>query len=119
MDKLDMMFKKQKELQERLGTFKKIKTVKDKQAFINQMGIAIVEEAIEILRATPYKNPSFVKFGWKKNQTMNKSLFKEEIVDLWHFLINMAMIAEMGPNEFFSIYCKKNKINFIRQKNKY
>ena len=69
-DKLDIIFQKQIELQERLGNIKKINSSDSmKQKFINQMILAIQEEAIEIMRESAYKNPDYVEFGWKKGQT--------------------------------------------------
>ena len=91
-DKLDIMFSKQHNLQTKLGTWKKLKTDADRQQFINQNILALHEEAVEIMRESAYKNPDFVKFGWKKGQEFNKEKFKEEIVDLWHFVMNLCFI---------------------------
>lgn len=119
MFKLEKMFEIQKTLQERLGIFEKIKDEKDKQEFINQMLLAIFEETVEIMKKTAYKNPNFVKFGWKKNQQWDVEVFKIEIVDLWHFLMNLCLITGFTPEEFYKIYCEKNKINHERQDNGY
>lgn len=119
MDKLDKMFEVQNVLQERLGTWDKIENESDKQQFINQMILAIIEEAIETLKKSPYKNPDFVKFGWKKTQVWDEKMFKMEIIDLWHFLMNLCIVVGMGPEEFFKVYCDKNKENHERQDNGY
>ena len=83
------------------------------------MVLALVEESIEILRETPYKNPDFVQFGWKKNQLGNEDKYKDEIVDLFHFMMNLSIVVGMTSTEFFERYCKKNKINHERKNNKY
>ena len=30
--------------------------------------------------------------------------FKEEIIDLWHFVMNLAIISGMDGNEFYERY---------------
>lgn len=118
-DKLKIMFEKQFELQKKLGIIDKIDTPQDKQAYINQTILAVVEEAVEIMKETPYKNPDFVKFGWKKGQEGNPEKMKEEIIDLFHFVMNLSIATGMDSDEFFELYCKKNNINHKRQKNNY
>lgn len=119
-DMLSHMFEKQKEFQTRLGTYEKIGSDPAKlQQFMNQMILACHEEVTEIMRETAYKNPDFVPFGWKKTQTCNFDKMKEEIVDLFHFLMNLAIASGMDAKEFYEIYCKKNGINFERQENGY
>lgn len=118
-DKLNYMFDLQYKLQERLGTWDKIQNESDKQQFVNQMILAIQEETIEIMRESAYKNPEFVKFGWKKGQQWNEENFKEEIVDLFHFVMNLSLIVGMNAEEFYTRYCKKNGVNHVRQDEQY
>lgn len=111
---------KQQQLQEKLGVIDKInKSTVMKQAYINQMILACYEEVTEIMRETCYKHPSYTDFGWKKNQKFNFDYMKEEIVDLMHFVLNLALISGMDAEEFFNIYCRKNKINIRRNENDY
>lgn len=117
---LKLMFDKQKEFQTKLGNIKKIKECDSwKQEFVNQMILACHEEIVEIMRESAYKNPDFVEFGWKKTQIWNEQKFKEEIIDLWHFVMNLCIAVHLEPEEFFKIYCDKNKINFNRQNEGY
>lgn len=118
-DKLDIMFDIQNKAQINLGTWNKIKNESDKQKFVNQMILACQEEIIEIMRETSYKNPNFVEFGWKKNQSWNLKNYKEEIIDLWHFVMNLCLVVGMSSEEFFEIYKKKNKENLERWNNDY
>ena len=120
MDKLDRIYFLQRALQDKLGVTKKIKeSPQMKQQYINQMILALHEEAVEIMRETAYKNPAFVPFGWKKNQVMNKEKFKEEIIDIIHFIMNLCIVAEMGPVEIFDRYVNKNKANIKRKEDNY
>lgn len=118
MDKLDDMLDLQRQLQERLSLFK-IKDAATKQQFINQMCLALHEETVEMMRETAYKNPEYVLFGWKKGQQFNNERFKEEIVDAWHFLMNMIIISEMDGDEFYLRYKAKHAKNHERQDQSY
>jgi len=120
MDKLDEMFKHQYSLQEKLGNIKKFnESLSMKQQFINQMILAVHEEGVEIMKETAYKNPDYVPFGWKKGQGFNNDNFKKEIIDLQHFVLNLAIIAGMDSSEFSDLYLNKNKENFMRQDDGY
>ena len=112
------MFEIQKEFQTYKKIWKKIKDV-GIQKYINQMLLACHEEISEIMRETNYKNPDFVEFGWKKNQQMNVKRYKEEIIDLWHFVMNLWLCVDGTPKEFYNMYLEKNKENIERVKNNY
>lgn len=120
MDMLEEIFKKQKELQVKLGVVDKYKIDDSmKQQYINQMCLALHEESVEIMRESAYKNPDFMPFGWKKNQTFNTENFKKEIVDLMHFLVNLCLVVDMTPKEFYELYTEKNKENHVRKDTNY
>lgn len=115
MDKLDEMFKIQNKAQESRGTWDKInESESNKQQFVNQMVLAAIEECTEIMRETAYKNPEYMPFGWKKGQQWNEENYKEEIIDLMHFVMNLFMTVGGTSEEFFEIYKKKNKENLER-----
>ena len=114
------MYYKQMQLQQKLGNLKKIqKSKKMRQQFINQMLLGVHEEAVEIMKETAYKNPDYVEFGWKKGQTFNEEKFKEEIVDLMHFVLNLSIAADMDAEELHMRYLIKNKVNYERKTNGY
>jgi dimeric dUTPase (all-alpha-NTP-PPase superfamily) len=119
-DKLKKIYDHQKELQESLGVYEKISGSEQlKQQYINQMLLACHEEVTEIMRETAYKNPDFVPFGWKKGQQFNEENFKEEIIDLIHFVMSLAIVSGMDSDEIFDRYIKKNKKNHKRQEDGY
>ena len=129
-DKLQVMFEAQKYFQTKLGIYDKIKNESDKQLYVNQMILACQEECVEIMRETAYKNPKFVKFGWKQKQVWNTGNYKSEIIDLMHFVMNLWFVAFLEENrvvssasemadEFFAAYCNKHNINEERQKSGY
>jgi dimeric dUTPase (all-alpha-NTP-PPase superfamily) len=119
MDKLEKMMELQHSLQARLGTWDKIVDDASKQQFVNQMILAMFEETTEIMRETRYKNPDAVPFGWKKGQEWNNELFKEELIDILHFWMNLVHISGMTVEEVYNRYCRKNNINHERQDKNY
>jgi dimeric dUTPase (all-alpha-NTP-PPase superfamily) len=107
-DQLQKIFSLQRNLQKKLGN----KNLVGNQEFINMMSLALIDEVMESLRETPYK-------PWKKNQAFNQEKYKEEIVDAWHFLINLTLASGMTSNELYTKFAHKNKVNHERQKTGY
>jgi len=101
MDKLSDMFERQLILQDHLDVdIYNIEYQKD-------MVLASIDELMEALREIPWK-------PWKKQQKFNKEAFQEEIIDLWHFIINLTLSAEMDANKVYSMFKDKNHINHMR-----
>jgi NTP pyrophosphatase (non-canonical NTP hydrolase) len=69
---------------------------------------ALVHEAIELQRETNWK-------WWKKDKPVDKEKLQEEIIDLWHFLIQLSIEAGFEPQTLISKYMEKNKENTGRQ----
>jgi dimeric dUTPase (all-alpha-NTP-PPase superfamily) len=113
-DKLDIIFKKQELLQRRLKNIP-FKNHKHKQEFINITILACLDELSEILRETTWKNPKYIAGGWKNTQKFKLKEFREEIIDLWHFLINLSISAGLSSNDLFDEFLNKNEKNHERQ----
>ena len=111
MDKLEQLFDKQLVLQMRLNNLPS-KDNEHRRQFINMMTIALIDEVMEAIRETPFKD-------WKKNQEFNAEGFKEELVDAWHFLINLSLASGMSSDELYERFINKNKVNHERQDKKY
>ena len=118
-DKLDIMFETQYNLQDKLNIWNQTKTLEGRQQYVNQMILACQEEIVEIMRETAYKNKDLLPFGWKKQQQWNVDNYKDEIIDLFHFLMNLSLVVGMDSSEFFERYKQKNEINIKRQKEGY
>ena len=106
MNQLNKLFELQNKLQNKLGTFPL--TTKNRQAFINIQSLALIDEVMESLRETPWK-------PWKQQQTHNEENFKEELVDAWHFLINLSIASGMTSEELYIRFTKKNNVNHQRK----
>lgn len=101
-DDLDIIFERQKKFQKLLNN-----DTTTQQYFENQM-ICLYQELSEITNCTKFKN-------WKKNQEYKQSEMQEEIIDAFHFLINIAIFADMSPGLFMLKFIEKNQKNFKRQ----
>lgn len=107
MDKLQNLFFLQEKLQEKLNN-----NVYHNQEFINIMTLAAIDELMEAIRETPWK-------PWKKQQEFNETTFKKEIIDLWHFIINLSLAAGYTADTLYKDFEEKNNINHQRQKEGY
>ena len=120
LDMLEDLLCRQYDLQEYLGNWERIDCNPSmKQKFINQMILALHEETVELMRESAYKNPAYVEFGWKKGQEGNIEKFKDEIIDVLHFIFTLALIVDMNAEEIHKRYVIKNDENVARQKRNY
>ena len=50
---------------------------------------------------------------------MNEDAAKGELVDVFHFFMNLCMVAHMGPEELMQRYIEKRNVNAKRQEEGY
>lgn len=117
MNKLEVIFDKQKELQERLGyNFEGMNEVERTQYMKENIWYTITE-LDEAFREMPYGKP------WKSYESFNRTVhnenLKEELIDALHFFMNILIAAGLTPKDIYDIYCYKNKINHKRQDENY
>lgn len=82
-----------------------------KEDRISVLCTAIIHEAVELQRTTSWK--------WWKKKNFDITHAKEELIDLWHFIIQASIEMDMGPKEILHEYAKKNKVNRRREQNGY
>lgn len=80
----------------------------DKESWIKQMCLCIISEACELIDETNWKH-------WKNKKPIDENKIKEEIIDLWHFLISLSIKAGLTPDDIKTIYIDKNLENYKRQ----
>lgn len=83
------------------------------QASLRENAGYVVEElyeAINLLKNKPWKQ-SQVPVDWKE--------FREEIADVWHFLIQFHILAGVDPLDIFEEYFRKSLINENRREQGY
>jgi dimeric dUTPase (all-alpha-NTP-PPase superfamily) len=106
LDKLDKLFELQRRFQADLGNDI------SSQEYREKMIMACADELFEMLRCTPWK-------PWKKQQSFNDAEFRKELIDAWHFMINLSLSAGMDAGDIYSSFMKKHAINRERQKDGY
>ena len=79
---------------------------------ISSLCMAIIHEAVELQRLTSWK-------WWKKAEEFDIEKAKEELVDIWHFVVQASVELGMGPFDILKEYRKKNEINRERERRGY
>lgn len=79
---------------------------------VRLMFIGIITEACEVLELTNWK-------PWKRASLINGEKLQGEIIDLWHFVINLTIATDMDAKKVIEKFKEKNKVNIKRQEDKY
>lgn len=111
MDRLQEMLELQEELQRRYdnGTSPAVYTGETRANYIRIHMLALTDELHEALREVGWK-------PWSKTPSgkMNRDTYLDELVDAWHFFMNLLIVADCTPDEFFNRYLRKNGVNHGR-----
>jgi dimeric dUTPase (all-alpha-NTP-PPase superfamily) len=89
---------------------------KERAAFIRDHTTYCVQELGEMLQEVPfYKHwKDYSKLSDEDtDKAYNKA--KEELIDAWHFFMNLAIGLGMDPDDFYAIYMGKHQENIRRQ----
>ena len=107
---LRLMFALQRDFQEKNKWIDfKNKSIRYKEERTQQMLFAIIEESIELKRELNLKE-------WKKKRhAVSPDQVKEELIDILHFVINIALIWKLEPEDLFSEFIDKQMTNRVRQ----
>ena len=108
-DKLEEIFSLQKGL---TGMMNLDRYPDDVEGRVSALCTAMIHEAIELQRTTNWK-------WWKKPTEFNKGEAREELADIWHFLIHASLELGLTPDDILKEYQRKNEINRQRQKDGY
>jgi dimeric dUTPase (all-alpha-NTP-PPase superfamily) len=109
MDTLESIFSMQKELASMIDLSRYPSSVEGR---ISVLSIAMIHEAVELQRLTSWK-------WWKKPAPFDKEAAKEELIDIWHFVVQASIELGMTPADMLEEYEKKNKVNRDRQASGY
>ena len=112
MDKLDELFDLQYALNKRIGVNVDGISEEEKVKWILNYSRAMQQELSELIDSVPWK-------WWAKYQQFDEQNAKVEVVDLFHFLISLAQVLGMSPEDVYEAYAKKNKVNHKRQDSGY
>ncbi len=108
-DKLDSIFSLQKGLADMMNLDRYPKHTEVK---VTALCTAILHEAVELQRTTNWK-------WWKTPTKFNEIEAKEELIDIWHFVVQASIELNLTPDEILEEYKRKNEINRQRQKDGY
>jgi len=108
-DKLDSIFSMQKSLADMMNLDR---YPKDTEGKVSALCTAIMHEAVELQRTTNWK-------WWKKPTAFNEADAKEELIDIWHFVVQASLELNLTPDDILKEYERKNEINRQRQKDGY
>jgi len=105
-DRLDMIFKLQKGLSEMMNLDR---YPKDPEGRVSALSTAIIHEAVELQRTTNWK-------WWKTPTKFDEAEAREELIDIWHFVVQASLELNLTPDDIVDEYKKKNEINRERQR---
>jgi dimeric dUTPase (all-alpha-NTP-PPase superfamily) len=120
VNKLDTMLDKQAEFQKRLDPNFLDMTLEQRVAFIKEHSIHLNQEINEMLYELPFFKP------WKDYSNMSveekdiaMAKARMELIDAWHFFMNLMLGLGFTAEEFFEMYLTKNAENHKRQDDGY
>ena len=108
-DRLESIFKLQKELSNMMNLDR---YPKDSEGRVSALCTAIMHEAVELQRTTNWK-------WWKTPVEFNEAEAREELIDIWHFVVQASIELKLTPDDILDEYKKKNEINRKRQRSGY
>jgi dimeric dUTPase (all-alpha-NTP-PPase superfamily) len=111
-DKLEEIFSLQEALNRRIGVDTQNMTDEQRQQWVLNYCRAMTQEVAELTDSVPWK-------WWAKYQKFDKQNARVEVIDLLHFLISIAQVLEMTPDDFYDAYTKKHRVNLARQDSGY
>ena len=111
-DKLDEIFRLQKELNQRIEVDTDRMTDAERQQWVLNYCRAMSQEVAELTDCVPWK-------WWAKYQQFDAQNARVEVADLLHFLVSVAQVLGIGPDEIFEAYTTKHRVNLDRQASGY
>lgn len=76
--------------------------------YVAAMALGMQDEISEALKEIAWK-------PWAKDDYVNEKEFVGELVDAFHFLMNLALVVDPTGDAFVEAYFKKAEVNAIRQ----
>lgn len=106
---IEKMFERQAQLQ--VDSFKIIPwrlNGAERRNYVAAMSLGLHDEISEALQEVSWK-------PWAKDDYINAKEFVGELVDAFHFLMNLALIVDPTGDAFVEAYFKKAEVNANRQ----
>ena len=119
MDKLDMLFKKQYDLQVQGMHYDFANmTTEQRAAYVKEYTMHCEHELHEALQEIPFFKPwkRYDKDDESEKNTVMWAKARKEFVDALHFFLCVAIGLGFTSDELYAMYCDKNAVNYERQK---
>lgn len=84
--------------------------IEEKCEFIGDMVLALTDELHEALNEVGWK-------PWAKSRHINEEAFRSELVDAWHFFMNLMLTVGMTEQDLLTGYYNKRAKNVTRHEN--
>ncbi|GAB4275649.1 MAG: hypothetical protein Tsb0018_06990 [Opitutales bacterium] len=111
-DKLEEIFRLQGELNRRIGVDVSSMGEEERAQWVLNYTRAMQQEIAELIDSVPWK-------WWARYQSFDEQNARVEVVDLFHFLVSIAQVLGMTPDDVYQAYLKKNEVNHKRQETGY
>jgi dimeric dUTPase (all-alpha-NTP-PPase superfamily) len=114
-DKLELLFKKQLKLTKRMrNTENRMSSIYQKPEIfqgyrIFMLSSALIHEVVELQRETNWK-------WWRRESKVSLENCQEELIDIWHFVIQLSIELKLDPLALVEKYSQKHAENISRQK---
>ena len=99
-DRLDSIFSMQKGLSEMMNLDR---YPKDTEGKVSALCTAIMHEAVELQRTTNWK-------WWKTPTAFNEAEAREELIDIWHFVVQASLELNLTPEDILKEYERKMRL---------
>ena len=109
MDMLEKIFALQKNLNDEITSKRNLNM--SRNDWLIKWCLAVFSETNEVLNELNWKQ-------WTNDKPLSMLNIQEEIVDLLHFIVSMALTSGMTANDLFDGYVAKNEENHDRQEGK-
>jgi len=83
--------------------------------WLNDLITCAISELIELRDCTYWKHFYKEAREGRRYELHDLQHAQVELVDLIHFVVHIAQVLDMGPEDLYELYCKKNAKNHARQ----
>jgi hypothetical protein len=112
-DRLDFMLRTQREFQEMMNGYPlDSQDIETRIENIKTSVLAALDELHEALGEIGWK-------PWATSRHINNDAFRSELIDVWHFLMNLFLHAGMTGDDIIRLYIEKQAKNRARQRDGY
>ena len=99
-DRLDSIFTMQKSLEDMMNLDR---YPKDTEGKVSALCTAIMHEAVELQRTTNWK-------WWKTPTAFDEAEAREELIDIWHFVVQASLELNLTPDDILKEYERKMRL---------